>query len=150
LLKDFPKRILIIKALSTSFRPKEVEDEAVKDQIDPLEMKIKRFSDVGETPLHGTLESQGVIFSIENGFTQHDEWLGKSDVIGHSSFLPDIIKSLSNPFGKGTLEKTVLRGFEGLLHANLACEEDPHPQFVEDTQLGSSTLSAQCTTGIEN
>jgi hypothetical protein len=29
-------------------------------------------------------------------------------------------------FGKGTLEKTVLKGFKGFLYANLASEEDPH------------------------
>jgi hypothetical protein len=72
------------------------------------------------------LDPKGVIFSLEDGFTQHDEWPGESDVIGRSPFLLDIIEGLPSPFGEGTLEKTVLRGFRGLLRANLAREEDPH------------------------
>jgi hypothetical protein len=40
--------------------------------------------------------------------------------------LLDVIKGLPSPFGEGTLEKTVLRGFGGLLCANLARGEDPH------------------------
>jgi hypothetical protein len=67
-----------------------------------------------------------VIFSFKDGFTQHDEWPGESDVIGCSPFLPDIIKGLPSLFSEGTLEKTMLRGFRGLLRANLACGEDPH------------------------
>jgi hypothetical protein len=31
LLKDFPRRILVIELLPASLRPKEVEDEATKD-----------------------------------------------------------------------------------------------------------------------
>jgi hypothetical protein len=42
LLKDFPRGILIIEMLLASLRPKEVEDEVVKD--------VKRLSDVGEAP----------------------------------------------------------------------------------------------------
>jgi hypothetical protein len=42
LLKDFPRGILVIEMLPTSFRPKEVEDEVVKD--------VKRLFDVGEAP----------------------------------------------------------------------------------------------------
>jgi hypothetical protein len=37
-----------------------------------------------------------------------------------------VIEGLPSPFGEGTFEKTVLRGFGGLLHANLARGEDPH------------------------
>jgi hypothetical protein len=40
LLKDFPRGILVIEMLSTSLRPKEVEDEVAKN--------VKRLSDVGE------------------------------------------------------------------------------------------------------
>jgi hypothetical protein len=36
------------------------------------------------------------------------------------------IEGLSNPFDEGTLEKIVLKGFGGLLRANLARGEDPH------------------------
>jgi hypothetical protein len=72
------------------------------------------------------LDPGGVIFSLEDGFTQHDEWPGESDVIGRSPFLPDVIEGLLSLFGKGTFEKTLLRGFKGLLRANLACGEDPH------------------------
>ncbi len=104
--------------LQASFRPKEVEDEATKD--------VKWLSDVGEAPYMVPLSLRRVIFSLEDDFTQHDEWLGKSDVIGCSPFMPDAIKGLSSPFGEGTLEKIVLRGFGGLLCANLARGEDPH------------------------
>jgi hypothetical protein len=64
--------------------------------------------------------------SLEDSFTQHDGWPGESDVIGHSPFLLDVIEGLPSPFGEGTLEKTMLRGFGGLLLANLARGEDPH------------------------
>ncbi len=104
--------------LSTSLRPKEVKDEAAKD--------VKQLSDVREAPYMVPLDPGRVIFSLENGFTQHDEWPGKSDVIGRSPFMPDVIESLPSPFGEGTLEKTVLRGFRGLFHANLAHGENPH------------------------
>jgi hypothetical protein len=40
--------------------------------------------------------------------------------------LLDVIEGLPSSFGEGTLKKTMLRGFEGLLHANLARGEDPH------------------------
>jgi hypothetical protein len=40
--------------------------------------------------------------------------------------MPDIIKGLPSLFGEGTLKKTMLRGFRGLLRANLAHGEDPH------------------------
>jgi hypothetical protein len=43
-----------------------------------------------------------------------------------SPFLQDVIEGLPSPFGDWTLEKTVLRGFEGLLYANLARGEDSH------------------------
>jgi hypothetical protein len=66
------------------------------------------------------LDPRGVIFSLKNSFTQHDEWPGKSDVIGRSPFFPDVKEGLPSTFCKGALEKTVLRGFRGLLCANLA------------------------------
>jgi hypothetical protein len=118
LLKDFPRGILVIEMLSASLQPKEVEDEATKD--------VKRLFDVGEAPYMVPLNPGRVIFSLKDGFTQHDEWPGESDVIGRSPFMPDIIKGLPSPFSKGTLEKTMLRGFGGLFRANLACGEDPH------------------------
>ncbi len=103
--------------LPTSLQPKEVEDEITKD--------VKWLSDVGEAPYMVPLDLRGVIFSLEDDFTHHDEWPRESDVIGCSPFLPDVIESLPSPFGKGTLEKTMLRGFGGLLGANLARGEDP-------------------------
>jgi hypothetical protein len=100
--------------LSAFLQPKEVEDEAAKD--------VKRLFDVGEAPYMLPLDpwgggGGGVIFYIKDSFTQHDEWPGESDIIGRSPFLLDVIKGLPSPFGKGTLEKTMLRGFGGLLHA---------------------------------
>jgi hypothetical protein len=118
LLKDFPRGILVIEMLPASLRPKEVEDEATKD--------VKRLSDVGEAPYMVPLSPGRVIFSLEDGFTQHDEWPGESDVIGRSPFMPYAIEGLPSPFGEGSLEKTMLRGFRGLLRANLARGEDPH------------------------
>ncbi len=101
-----------------SLRPKKIEDKIVKD--------VKRLSDVREAS-YIPLDPGGVIFSLEESFTQHDEWPGKNDVIGRSPFLPDVIEGLPSPFGEGTLEETVLvRGFRGLLCANLAHGEDPH------------------------
>jgi hypothetical protein len=61
LLKDFPRRILVIKMFSASFRPKEVEDKTVKD--------VKRLSDVGEASYMVPLDPGGVIFSLEYSFT---------------------------------------------------------------------------------
>jgi hypothetical protein len=74
------------------------------------------------------LDPEGVIFFLEDGFNQHDEWSRESDVIGRSPFLPDVIEGLPSPFGKGTLEKTVLRGFRGLL---MHCSQVPtgRPRF---------------------
>ncbi len=118
LLKDFPRGILVIEMLSASLQPKEIEDEVTKD--------VKWLFDVGEAPYMVPLDPGRVIFSLEDGFTQHDEWPGESDVIGRSPFMPDVIEGLPSLFGKGTLKKTVLRGFRGLLCANLARGEDPH------------------------
>jgi hypothetical protein len=81
--------------------------------------------DVGEAPYMVPLDPGGVIFSLKDGFTQHDEWQRESDIIGRSPFLLDIIEGLPSPFDKETLEKTMLRGFGGLLRANLARGEDP-------------------------
>ena len=117
LLKDFPRGILIIEMLPASFQPKEVEDEAVKD--------VKQLSDVGEAPYMLPLDPEGVIFSLEDSFTKHDKRPGKNDVIGRFPFLPYVIEGLPSPFGEGTLEETMLRGFRGLLSANLALGEDP-------------------------
>jgi hypothetical protein len=55
-LKDFPKEILVIEMLLTYLRPKEVEDEAVKD--------VKRLFDVGEAPYMVPLDPGKVIFSL--------------------------------------------------------------------------------------
>jgi hypothetical protein len=118
LLKDFPRGILVIKMLLASLRPKEVEDKTAKD--------VKRLSDVGEASYMVPLDTGGVIFSLEDSFTQHDEWPQKSDVIGRSPFLPYVIEGLPSLFGEGTFEEIVLRGFRGLLCANLARGEDPH------------------------
>jgi hypothetical protein len=118
LLKDFPRGILVIEMLSTSLRPKEVEDEATKD--------VKRLSDIGETLDMVSLDPGGVIFSLEYDFTQHDKQPGESDIIGHTPFLPDVIEGLPSLFGERTFKKTMLKGFRGLLRANLARGEDPH------------------------
>jgi hypothetical protein len=118
LLKDFPRGILVIKMLPASLCPKKVEDKTAKD--------VKRLSDVGEASYMVPLDSRGVIFSLEDSFTKHDERPGKNDVIGRFPFLPYVIEGLPSPFGAGTLEETMLRGFRGLLSANLAHGEDPH------------------------
>jgi hypothetical protein len=118
LLKDFPRGILVIKMLSASLRPEEVEDKTTKD--------VKRLSDIGEASYMVPLDPRGIIFSLKNSFTQHDEWPGKSDVIGCSPFFPNVKEGLPSPFCKGALEKTMLTGFRGLLCANLASGEDPH------------------------
>jgi hypothetical protein len=51
LLKDFSRGILVIEMLLASLRPKEVEDEVVKD--------VKRLSDVGEAPYMVPLDPGG-------------------------------------------------------------------------------------------
>jgi hypothetical protein len=118
LLKDFPRGILVIEMLMASLRPKEVEDEVVKD--------VKWLFDIGEAPDMVSLDPRGVIFSLEDGFTQHDERPRESDVTRRTPFLPDVIEGLPSSFGERTFEKTMLRGFRGLLRANLARGEDPH------------------------
>jgi hypothetical protein len=65
LLKDFSRGILVIEMLPASLQPKEVEDEVAKD--------VKRLSDVGEAPYMVPLDPGGVIFSLKDGFTQHDK-----------------------------------------------------------------------------
>jgi len=82
--------------------------------------------DVGETPYMVPLDPEGVIFSLEDGFTQHDKWPRDSDINGRSPFIPDVIEGLPSPFGEGAFEKTMLRGFGSLFRANLARGEDPH------------------------
>jgi hypothetical protein len=104
--------------LPASLCPKKVEDKTAKD--------VKRLSDVGEASYMVPLDSEKVIFSFEDNFTKQDERLGKNDVIGRSPFLPYVIEGLPSPFGEGTLKETMLRGFRGLLSANLARGEDPH------------------------
>jgi hypothetical protein len=117
-LKDFRRGILVIEMLPAFLRPKEVEDEVMKD--------VKRLFDVGKAPYMVPLNPGKVNFSLKNGFTQHDEWPGKSDVIGHSPLMPDEIEGLPSLFGEGTFEKTMLRGFGDLFWANFAHGEDPH------------------------
>jgi hypothetical protein len=104
--------------LPASLCPKKIENKTAKD--------VKRLSDVGEASYMVPFDSRGVIFSLEDSFTKHDERPRKNDVIGRSPFLPDVIEGFPSPFGAGTLEETVLRGFRGLLSANLAHGEDPH------------------------
>jgi len=106
LLKDFRRGILVIEMLLAFLRPKEVEDEVMKD--------VKQLFDVGKAPYMVPLNPGKVSFSLKNGFTQHDEWPGKSDVIGHSPLMPDEIEGLPSLFGEGTFEKTMLRGFGDL------------------------------------
>jgi hypothetical protein len=65
LLKDFPKGILVVEMLLASLRPKEVEDKTTK--------YVKWLFDVGEAPYMVPLNPRGVIFSLKDGFTQHDE-----------------------------------------------------------------------------
>jgi len=97
LLKDFPRGILIIEMLLASLRPKEVEDESTKD--------VKLLSDVREAPYMVPLDSGGgVIFSLEDGFTQHNEWLEENDINERSPFIPNVIKSLPSPFGEGATD----------------------------------------------
>jgi hypothetical protein len=111
LLKDFPRGILVIEMLLASLRLKEVEDEIVKD--------VKRLSNVRKASYMVPLDPGGVIFSLEDDFTYMMNG-HESDVIGCAPFLLDIIEGLPSLFGEGTLKKTMLRGFGGLLHANLA------------------------------
>jgi len=85
-----------------------------------------KLSDVREAPYMVPLDLGGVIFFLEYSFTQHDEWPGGNDVIGRSSFFLDVIEGLPSPFSDRTFKKTMLRGFGGLLHTNLARGEDPH------------------------
>ncbi len=87
LLKDFPRGILVIEMLPASLGPKEVKDEAAKD--------VKRLSNIGKTLDMVSLDLGGVIFSLEDGFTQHDKQPGESDIIGCTPFLPNIIKKAS-------------------------------------------------------
>ncbi len=87
---------------------------------------VNWLSNVREAPYMVPLDPGGIIFSLKDSFTQHDERPGESDIIGHSPFLPNIIEGLPSPFGERTFEKTMLKGFGGLLCANLAREEDPH------------------------
>jgi hypothetical protein len=65
LLKDFPRGILVIKMLPASLSPKEVENKTTKD--------VKRLSDIGEASYMVPLDPRGVIFSLKNNFSQHDE-----------------------------------------------------------------------------
>jgi len=104
--------------LPASLSPKKVEDKTAKD--------VRRLSDVGEASYMVPLDSRGVIFSLKDSFTKHDKRPGKNDVIGRFPFLPYVIEGFPSPFGAGTLEETMLRGFRGLLSANLAHGEDPH------------------------
>jgi hypothetical protein len=125
-LRDFPREILVIEMFSASLRPKEVEDEVAKD--------IKQLFDVGEAPCMVPLDPGRVIFFLEDGFTQHDEWPGESDVIGRSPFMPNVIKGLSSSFSEGTFDKTVLRGFGGLFCANLTVGRIP--MHCSQVQIG--------------
>ncbi len=83
--------------LPASLQPKEVEDEVAKD--------VKRLSNVGEAPYMVPLDPGGVIFSLEDGFTQHDERRGESDVIGHSPFLPNVIDASQARLARGHSKK---------------------------------------------
>jgi hypothetical protein len=95
--------------LPASLCPKKVEDKTAKD--------VKWLSDVGEASYMVPLDFRGVIFSLEDSFTKHDERPGKNDVIGRSPFLSYVIEGLPSPFGARTLKETMLRGFRGLLSA---------------------------------
>jgi hypothetical protein len=51
-----------------------------------LAKDVKRLSDVREAPYMVSLDLGRVIFSLKNGFTQHDGWPRESDVIWCSPF----------------------------------------------------------------
>jgi hypothetical protein len=61
-LKDFPRGIRVIKMLSASFRPKEVEDKTAKD--------VKQVCDIGEASYMVRLDPGGS-FSLENNFNNN-------------------------------------------------------------------------------
>ncbi len=97
LLKDFPRGILVIKVLSTSLRPKEVEDEVVKD--------VKRLFDAGEAPYMIPLDPGGSSFLSKAVLPSMTTWPGESDVIGRPPFLLDVIEGLPSPFDEGHLRR---------------------------------------------
>jgi hypothetical protein len=51
-----------------------------------LAKDVKQLSNVREAPYMVSLDLKRV-FSLENDFTQHDGWPGKSDVIWRSPFV---------------------------------------------------------------
>jgi hypothetical protein len=65
---------------------------------------VKQLSNVGEASYMVPLDPGGLIFSLEDSFTQHNEWSRKSDVIERSPFLPYVIEGLPSPFDERTLE----------------------------------------------
>ncbi len=65
LLEDHSKGVLIVEVHPTSFRPKEVKDEAPED--------VKGLLDVRKSPGVVALESKGVVLALVDGFLQQDE-----------------------------------------------------------------------------
>jgi hypothetical protein len=118
LLKDFPRGILVIKMLPASLRPEEVDDKTTKD--------VKRLSDIGKASYMVPLDPGGLSSLSKSASPSMMNGQERVMSFGRSPFLPDVKEGLPSPFCKGALDKTVLRGFRGLLCANLASGEDPH------------------------
>jgi hypothetical protein len=93
---------LIVKVLSTPFKPKKIEDEAVED--------IKGLSNVKEAFDVVALDIRRVVLSLEDNFTQQDKGLGGGDVVRRPPFLPDALVGFPGAFGMGAFEEAMLRG----------------------------------------
>jgi hypothetical protein len=62
LLKNILRGVLVVKVLAAPLRPKEVQNEAMKD--------VERLFDVRKAPYVVALGTGGVIFSFEYGFAK--------------------------------------------------------------------------------
>jgi len=80
-LKNFVEGVAVIKVLAAPLEPKVVKDEAAKD--------VERLPEVGETVGVVSVEAGRVVFMLDGGLSEQDEWPVEGDVLGSLPFLPD-------------------------------------------------------------
>jgi len=95
LVKDLPKRVLVVEMPLAPLRPKIIEKEAMEN--------IQGLFDVGEATNMVTLKSGGFIFAFENGLAQQNEKPSWGDIPNRRPVHPNPLEGLPCALGGGAI-----------------------------------------------
>jgi hypothetical protein len=132
-MKDLSRRVLIVKVLPASLRPKEIKDEVVED--------VEGLLNVGEAPDVVSVETRWVVLALEDSFTQQDERLRRGDLTRRPPFLPDAFECLPSAFSNGAFKEAMLRVFWDPGVTDLARGGDSH--ILEPSSDGQASVEGQ-------